>query len=415
MKVSYFLYRIAMRLPLPLRRLLKRLLPRLAGFVIPGNEILNLQWFTERQRLEESFNYKRVNSGSKRYDFIFVSPLLPTDSGIAEIAPQMIHYFSFYGKVAVICAYLEPNTLLMENEYPPNCMSALVEQNPKARILYVIANGRHYYRSIELLFDFPGVVLLHDVNISAIPNSSLYGTFDEFGLSQLSNAKRILVHSVHAKKMILKTKVGKSLHVDVLPLGAPIRHLGNATQPSAGNQVMISTIGYAEHSKDSIKVFNTFVDLANRNKEWEFAFVGRVHKDWLSEWQQKVKLLGFEERFHFPGKVSNESLLNWIDRSSLCIQLRNQTNGESSGALMDILGRFKPVVVSEIGSFLEIKNDLVFKVPVGCAQKTLVRVVERLILKEQVHKDVTKFRSLRTYARAHSFENWFNDLVARLR
>jgi len=414
MKIRNFLYRLAMGLPSPLRRLLKHSSPRLARFVIPGNEILGVKWFAERQGLEESFIGKKVDIGGKRYDFILVSPLLPTDSGIAEISAQMIQSFSLYGKVATVCAYLEADTVLMEDEFPPNCMATLVEQNPKAPILYVIANGKHYYRSIELLFDFPGVVLLHDVNISGIPNSSLYGTSYEFGLSQLCNAKKILVHSTHAKKLIQKNTVGKSLNVEALPLGAPIRHLSDATRPSTSNKVLISTIGYAEHSKDSIKVFNTFIDLATRNKEWEFAFVGRVYKEWLSEWKQKVKILGLQDRFHFPGKVSNESLLNWIDKSSLCIQLRVQTNGESSGALMDILGRFKPVIVSEIGSFIEIKNNLVFKIPVGSAQKPIVRLIEELILIAEVHKDDALFQSLKSYAESHSFENWFNDLMDRL-
>lgn len=415
MKTKFILYKISMWIPSPLRRTLRSLFPRLARSIIPGFEVLDAKWLSERQKLEQSFSFKEVPSQSNYYDFIFVSPLLPTDSGIAEIASQMIDSFALYGKVAVICAYLEPDSKLENDVFTPNCMSSLVKQNPNARILYVIANGKHYYRSIELLFDYPGTVLLHDVNISGIPNSSSYGTADEFGLSQLSNARKILVHSIHAKKLIEKTNSGKFYKVEVLPRGAPIRKLSEAKEPSASDTILISTIGYAEHSKDSVKVFNTFVDLASRNKEWEFAFVGRVHKEWLTEWQQKVKLLGLEDRFHFPGKVSDENFLKWIDRSSLCIQLRVQSNGESSGALMDILGRFKPVIVSEIGSFVEIKCSAIYKVPVGAAQKTIVRLVEELVLIKQVHRSKSLFHKTKLYAQSHSFENWFKDLVLRIK
>jgi glycosyltransferase involved in cell wall biosynthesis len=414
MKTKYILYKFSMLLPSPLRRALRSFFPQLARFVVPGIEILDARWLSERIKLEESFSHIEVVSHKNVYDFIFVSPLLPTDSGIAEIAAQMIASFSSYGRVAVVCAYLEPDSKLENDVFTPNCMGALVKQNPNAQILYVIANGKHYYRSIELLFDFPGTVLLHDVNISGIPNSSSYGTSDEFGLSQLSNAIKILVHSIHAKKLIEKTSTGKFYKVEVLPLGAPIRKISEATQPIESNTILISTIGYAEHSKDSVKVFNTFVDLATRNKDWEFAFVGRVYKDWLMNWQQKIKLLGLDDRIHFPGKVSDENLVQWIDRSSLCIQLRVQSNGESSGALMDIIGRFKPVIVSEIGSFVEIKNNAVYKVPVGTAQKTLVRLVEELILEKQIHSNKSLFHKTKRYAQSRSFDNWFKDLVLRL-
>ena len=414
MKTKFILYKISMRLPSLLRRALRGFFPQLARFVVPGIEILDAKWLSERLKIEERFSHIKVVSHSDVYDFIFVSPLLPTDSGIAEIAAQMIESFSFYGRVAVVCAYLEPDSKLENDVFTPNCMSALIKQNPNAEILYVIANGKHYYRSIELLFDFPGTVLLHDVNISGIPNSSVYGISDDFGLSQLSNARKILVHSIHAKRLIKKTSTGKFYKVEVLPLGAPIRKLSEATQLNESNTILISTIGYAEHSKDSLKVFNTFVDLATRNKDWEFAFVGRVHKEWLVVWQQKIKLLRLDGRFHFPGKVSDENLLEWIDRSSLCIQLRVQSNGESSGALMDIIGRFKPVIVSEIGSFLEIKNNAVHKVPVGAAQKTIVRLVEELILEKQVHRNKSLFHKTKRYAQSRSFDNWFKDLVSRL-
>jgi glycosyltransferase involved in cell wall biosynthesis len=382
---------------------------------MPGIEILDAKWLSDRQKLEDSFSRNKVVTYSDTYDFIFVSPLLPTDSGIAEIAPQMIHTFSLYGRVAVVCAYLERDSKIENDVFTPNCMSTLVKQNPNAQILYVIANGKHYYRSIELLFDFPGTVLLHDVNISGIPNSSSYGTSDDFGLCQLSNARKILVHSIHAKKLIEKTRTGKNYKVEVLPLGAPIRKLSEATKPNESSAILISTIGYAEHSKDSFKVFNTFVDLAIRNKDWQFAFVGRVHKEWLLDWQQKIRLLGLEDRIHFPGKVSDDNLLQWIDRSSLCIQLRVQSNGESSGALMDIIGRFKPVIVSEIGSFVEIKCDSVHKVPVGVAQKAIVRLVEELIFEKQVHRSSSLFDKTKQYAQSRTFESWFKDLVSRLR
>jgi hypothetical protein len=91
-----------------------------------------------------------------------------------------------------------------------------------------------------------------------------------------------------------------------------------------------------------------------------------------------------------------------------------QSNGESSGALMDIIGRFKPVIVSEIGSFVEIKDDSVHKVPVGVAQKTIVRLVEELILEKQVHRSSSLFDKTKQYAQSRSFESWFKDLVSRL-
>jgi hypothetical protein len=289
-----------------------------------------------------------------------------------------------------------------------------VRNNPFAPILYAVANGKHYYRAIELLMDFPGTVLLHDINISGIPNSDAYGPRDEWGLGQLTNAKKILVHSRHAKELIRKSSISKSLKVEILPLGAPIRNIRKDVKQLKLEKITISSIGYAEYSKDSIRVFNTFLDLALRNQEWEFAFIGRVHKEWLSTWEARLKIHGLRSRFHFPGKVSDSELIDWIDKSTICVQLRAQSNGESSGALMDVLGRHKPAIVSRIGSFEEIDDRVVFKVPVGVPQKTLMLYIEELIILKQVHLNEEFNRDLSKFASARGFDHWFSDLLKKL-
>src|SRR5262249_23103335 len=77
--------------------------------------------------------------------------------------------------------------------------------------------------------------------------------------------------------------------------------------------------------------------------------------------------------------VEEERLWSLMRACDACVLLRAPTMGETSGSAIRTLSLGKPVVVSDLGWFGELPDDVAFKVPVGDGEEAaLVDAFERL-------------------------------------
>ena len=63
----------------------------------------------------------------------------------------------------------------------------------------------------------------------------------------------------------------------------------------------------------------------------------------------------------------------------MAVQLRGQTNGESSGAVADLLSRGVPTIVTDLGAMGELDGSIVVKVPVDISASTLAGAILELL------------------------------------
>ena len=64
-----------------------------------------------------------------------------------------------------------------------------------------------------------------------------------------------------------------------------------------------------------------------------------------------------------------EEFVGYLAACDIVLNLRYPTVGENSGTLLRALGLGKAVMVSEVGSFQELPDDVCLKVPVGAAKR----------------------------------------------
>src|SRR5258708_1287014 len=80
---------------------------------------------------------------------------------------------------------------------------------------------------------------------------------------------------------------------------------------------------------------------------------------------QLIRTLGLTEHVRIIGFAPIEEFVEYMGACDIILNLRYPTVGETSGSLQRALGLGRAVVVSDIGSFAELPDDVCLKVPVG--------------------------------------------------
>jgi glycosyltransferase involved in cell wall biosynthesis len=107
-------------------------------------------------------------------------------------------------------------------------------------------------------------------------------------------------------------------------------------------------------------------------------FVGPVDAELAARLLDMASRLGVADSVSFEGAVDDNTYDRWLQRASLAVQLRSQSNGESSAAVGDCLARGVPVVVSDCGAQSELPG-FVAKVSVPLDTQEVARVVAGLL------------------------------------
>ena len=69
----------------------------------------------------------------------------------------------------------------------------------------------------------------------------------------------------------------------------------------------------------------------------------------------------------------------WLRKATIAVQLRATTNGESSGAVANVLARGVPLVVTDIGAMAELPDEVAVRVPVDVTPKALAEAIAALL------------------------------------
>jgi hypothetical protein len=105
-----------------------------------------------------------------------------------------------------------------------------------------------------------------------------------------------------------------------------------------------------------------FINLSNVWPNSEFAFVGPIddalRNIMLTRWE---KAFGSSAKLTITDEVTRETWLDYMSRTKLAIQLRTNTNGESSATISELSGVGVPTVVTNIGAFIELDDGLFLK------------------------------------------------------
>lgn len=320
----------------------------------------------------------------------FFSPMPPSGSGIADYSAALVEEMSKLADVKVF------------DRAPENS-----DQSRFDIALYQLGNNSHHDFVYDAALRTPGVAVLHEANLHHLladvtirrGNWDAYIEECEFngGEAALANALRARTlevgpdyDGVPMTRRLLESSRGVIAHsqfvageaarqgfrgeVAVIPHGAWIPQTDrNATRYQLGieeNTPLIGAFGYLKPYKRIAESLRALKRLVKLDPRVRMILVGEPHPEFPVD--QLIRTLGLQEYVRTIGFAPIDRFVDYIGACDIVLNLRFPTVGETSGSLQRALGLGKAVIVSDIGSFAELPDDVCLKVPLGLLEEDLI-------------------------------------------
>jgi glycosyltransferase involved in cell wall biosynthesis len=170
----------------------------------------------------------------------------------------------------------------------------------------------------------------------------------------LSSATGVIVHSAYVERCVREH--GYAGPVWRIPLAAwPMP----SNVPAAGlpsGRLIVGSFGHLNPAKRVPQLLEGFALLRDRVPEALLLLVGSVAPGVAFEVPEDAVQFDY---------VSEERLWALLAATDICVSLRYPTMGETSGISVRALEAGRPQIVSDIGWFSELPDDVALKVPIG--------------------------------------------------
>lgn len=313
-------------------------------------------------------------------------------------------------------------------------------------VVYFLGNSQHHIHEERMLRRRPGAVFLHDARLTILysemarRNQELVDeTFGEalhrmypgrypapmggagylplpeellFGVLMVADvakfATRLFVHSEHAADLV-ELDCGRRPEV-LFPIPSPV--LDDVVRDRAAadpeSLPVVSSFGFVSPAKRSEVLLASMVDLDGA----ALALVGHSGEEFLDALRANAVNNDMGDRVHVTGKVTDEEYRSWLVRSSVAVQLRLSTNGESSASVAETLAAGIPTVVTDIGTFAEYPDDVVVKAPQAIDTGELAALLDELL--SDPDRMAALARAGQAYAAANTYDRAARILVDSL-
>lgn len=327
-----------------------------------------------------------------------VSPMPPSPSGIADYAAALAEALRWRVELEVISG---PETAFVPDRFDA--------------VLYQIGNNGCHAFAYEMALQHPGVVVLHEPNLHHLIAETTIkrGMWDAYlreveregGAAALAYARRVkaleappdyeglpmlrrilerargvVVHSRYAEQKV--REAGFQGPLARIPHGAWItrgdrmsyrRRLGlDETTP------LIGAFGFLKPYKRIPECLRAVARLVRLEPRAKMILAGEPHPD--LPLAPLVDALEIAAHVRVLGRLPIEDFIGYMAACDVILNLRYPTAGENSGSLLRAMGMGKPVIVSDVGAFRELPDDVCLKVPIGAAEEeTLFEFLNLLV------------------------------------
>lgn len=201
----------------------------------------------------------------------------------------------------------------------------------------------------------------------------------------LSNAYGLVTHSRSALGR-MRERYGALLPSTCLdlPLIFDARHrdpgaLMDRDELGLGAEDLVITIhGYVTGVKRVHSVLEAIAADEDLSRRALLVVAGEGEPGYVEELRRLSSRLGLAERVRITGRVDDRSLFSHVAAADICVNLRMPSTEAASASLGEQLHFGRPTVVSDVGSFSELPDDVVMKIDmadeVGAIRETLRRL-----------------------------------------
>jgi glycosyltransferase involved in cell wall biosynthesis len=356
----------------------------------------------------------------------YVSPLPPEKSGIADYSAELLPQLARFYDVDVILAQPAVSDAWVNANLPLRDV-AWFEAHAAGydRVLYHFGNSPMHQHMFALLERHPGVVVLHDFYLANLldymhhtghsPDINTAALFDSHGYTALldraaigdtaavwkypsnrnllQQAEGIIVHSELPKRLAADWYgAAMAQHWQVLPLLRGLPHDGAGSDRAAARLAARARLGI----DPSLFLVCSFGLLGptKLNEElllaWQqspladdahsrLVFVGELSGgNYGRDLPAKIAAGKGKKRIQITGFVSAEQYQTYLAACDVAVQLRRNSRGETSAAVLDCLLHGVPTVANAHGSTAELPPDVLCLLPDEVEPAALAAALLRL-------------------------------------
>ncbi len=133
---------------------------------------------------------------------------------------------------------------------------------------------------------------------------------------------------------------------------------------------LIGAFGYIKPYKRIAETLRAFRRLVRADGRAKLILGGEPHPDLPI--LQLIRTLELETSVRLLGYTQEDEFAAYIEACDVIVNLRYPTVGETSGSLLRAFSAGRPALVSDVGAFAELPDDICLKVPVGAGEEDLI-------------------------------------------
>src|SRR5579872_564127 len=317
----------------------------------------------------------------------FFSPLPPAKSGIADYSAAVLEHLNTFIHVDTFAA--EP---------------ASFDASGFDVCVYQLGNNPHHDFVYEAALKHPGVAVMHEANLHhlvadlTIHRNDWDGYVREAGRNHGREAQEYAERYVRTRqkapdyslpmiRTVLAGSRGAIVHSDAvgaelraqgfegpmtrIPHGAwtsPVDRMSYRARLGLDERTpLIGVFGFLKPYKRIAESLRAFRRLVRTLPEARMILVGEAHPE--LPLQSLIASMGLQEHVRHLDFVPMADFSGYMGACDIVLNLRYPTVGESSGTLQRALGMGKAVIVSDVGSFRELPDEICLKAPVDGAEE----------------------------------------------
>jgi glycosyltransferase involved in cell wall biosynthesis len=283
-------------------------------------------------------------------------------------------------------------------------------------VLYQMGNSEFHAHMVEMLEAVRGVVVMHDCYLSGMldyldrvigwPGAYYSALFHSHGYAGLwyeqrygrdaaireypcnqlvkSRSRHIIVHSNHAAQILedgtLKPSIG------VIPLIMPSiigasRARALAALELPPDACVVATFGSIHENKCSKELFEACLESEHLQREHCYLiYVGDDHQSpYGRELREQIQRCGMSKKVKVTGYVDPLTYQHYLSAATVAMQLRANSRGETSAAILECLAAGLPLITNAHGSAAELPDTIAIKLSDSPVQTELATALDQLL------------------------------------
>ena len=351
----------------------------------------------------------------------FVSPMPPERSGISYYSADLLPALAEHYDIELIVNQDTVTDTVAFSRLPVRNVQWLRDHvQYYDRVLYQFGNSTFHTHMFDLLTEIPGVVVLHDFFLSNLEchldpqrftrllaeNHGYQAVLERYDtantrdglteavLSWPANARAVrpaqgvIVHSEHAQQLASRfyspSTVSDWTTIPLLRVAADLTYEARSKARQdlgiAPDEVLICSFGHLGVTKlPSRLIEGLLCSDSAQNPKVRMVFVGDG-ADLGSGILSRISGSPLKGRIQITGWASDDLYKRYLQAADLAVQLRSNSRGESSAAVLDCQNYALPVIVNAHGSLADLPADSVLRIPDSFSDLELADAIDRLVI-----------------------------------